>query len=186
MNKHKISARMKPLLLILISTVAAALILSLISGLNLLPFGNNNNPAGNDQTHTAPPPADAPASVAGNPGFTVNQDTAEVRSGPSTEYPVIGVVNRGQTFTPNGRTPAGDWLQFPWEGMDGWIHAPSLTVIGSGQLPVVRRVPPPPPPPPPPPSDSSPPDSPPPDSPPSEPPPLGSPPSDPSTSPLPG
>ena len=182
MNKHKINARMKPLLLVLISTVAAALILSLFSGLNLLPFGNNNNSTVNEQTHTDPPSSAAPDSDANNPGFTVNQDNVEVRSGPSPDYPIIGVVNRGQTFTPTGRTPAGDWLQFSWEGMAGWVYAPSLIVTGSGQLPAVQDVPPPPPPDSPPPdSPSSGPVSPPPDSPPPDshtpdpptPPPLG-------------
>ncbi len=163
MDEKKKSAGTKTLLLALISIAAVALILSLFSGLNFLPFGDDNNSAGNEQTPPDPPSTPAPNSVAGNPGFTVNQDNVEVRSGPSPDYPVIGVVNRGQTFTPNGRTPAGDWLQFPWEGIDGWVNAPLLIVIDSDQIPVVLDVPPPPPPGASPPG-SSPPDSPPPDS----------------------
>ena len=163
MKENRTGTGMKSFLLALITIAAVALLFSLFSGLNFLPFGSANNSAVNEhaQTHTEPPSNAALSSVASNPEFTVNQDTIEVRSGPSPEYQVIGVINRGQTFTPNGRTQAGDWLQFPWEGTDGWVYAQSLIVTGSGQLPVVRRLPPPPPP-----SDSSPPDSPPPDSPP--------------------
>ena len=170
MNENKMSAGMKALLLVLFSMAAVALLCGLFTGLSVLPFGDDYNLPVNEQpqTHTGPPSTAPPTSVASKPGFTVNQDNVEVRTGPSPKYPVIGVVNRGQTFTPNGRTPAGDWLQFPWEGMDGWVNAPLLIVIGSGQLPVVRSIPPPPsgPDSPPPDSPSSGPDSPPPDSPP--------------------
>lgn len=176
MQENRMSARTKALLLALISMAAVALFCGQFSGLELFPFGDDYDQATYQQSTPSPPPpppdlpaADTPTSVASNPGFTVDQDNVEVRSGPSTEYPVIGVLNRGQTFTPNGRTPRGDWLQFPWEGMDGWVHTQQLPVIYSGQLPVVRDFPPPPPPP----SGSSPPGSP-----PSGPPPTESSPSD--------
>lgn len=176
MQENRTSARTKALLLALIAMAAAALFCGLFSGLELLPFGDDYNQAIYEQPPRSPrrsppppPPTDAPASVASPPGFTVNQDTVEVRAGPSTEYRVIGVVNRGQTFTPNGRTRGGDWLQFSWEGTDGWVHTQQLIVTGSGQLPVVQDFPPPL-------SDTSPPDSPPPDSPPPDSP--GSPPPD--------
>ncbi len=173
MQENRTSARTKALLLALISLAAVALLAGLFSGLEFFPSGEDYNQTTYEQQSPPPPapPTDTPISVASNPGFTVDADNVEVRSGPSTEYRVIGVVNRGQTFTPNGRTHEGDWLQFPWEGMDGWAHTQQLTVTGSGQLPVVGRIPPPlpldsSPPDSPPPPGSSPPDSPPPDSPP--------------------
>lgn len=163
MQENKTSARTKALLLALISLAALALLAGLFSGLDFLPSGEDNNRTINEQV-PPPPPPDAPASAANNPGFTVNQDNVEVRSGPSTEYPPIGHLSRGQTFTPNGQTPGGDWLQFSWDGMDSWVHTRQLIVTDADQLPVVRDIPPPPPP-----ADtslpgSSPPDSPPPDS----------------------
>lgn len=199
MEEDRTSGGRNALLLALISTAAVALFFGLFSGLEVFPFGDDDNLVVNEsrtRTRTrAPPPIPptiialtaaaltaaipttatpmsatpttaGPASGPGEPGFRVDETSVEVRSGPSPEYPVIGVINRGQTFTPNGRTPAGDWLQFPWEGRDGWVYAPSLTVTGSGQLPEVRDFTPLPP-----------------DSPPSDPPPPGADP--PGTVPLP-
>lgn len=163
MQENRMTASMKALLLVLIPMTAVALLAGLFTGLEVLPLKENYNHTINDQEPPppAPPSTATPTTVASSTGFTVDQDNVEVRSGPSQEYPVIGAVNRGQTFMPSGRTHAGDWLQFPWEGTDGWVYAPSLTVIGSGQLPVVQDVPPPPPPIDPPPPESSTPDSPP-------------------------
>ena len=175
MKENRTSAGMKTFLLALISIAAIVILAGLLSGLDLLPSGEDNNQTTNQQV-PPPPPPDAPASAATNPGFTVNQDNVEVRSGPSQEYPLIGHLSRGQTFTPNGRTPAGDWLQFSWEGMDSWVHTQQLLVTDADQLPVVQDIPPPPPPGVTSPPGSSPPDSPPPDSPPAGP--TGPPPSE--------
>ena len=163
MQENRPSARTKALLLALISIAAIVILAGLLSGLDLLPSGQDNNQTANQQV-PPPPPPDAPASAANASGFTVNQDNVEVRSGPSTEYPLIGHLSRGLTFTPNGQTPDGDWLQFSWEGMDSWVHTEHLIVTDADRLPIVQDFPPPPPP-----ADtsspgSSPPDSPPPDS----------------------
>ena len=165
MQEKRTSAGMRALLLALISVAAVALLAGLFSGLDFLPFGEDNNQTTYQQP---PPPPDTTISDASSPGFTVDEDNVEVRTGHSSEYPVIGVVNRGQTFTPTGRTQAGDWLQFPWEGRDGWVQVQQLTVTGLDQIPTVGRIPPPPPPDLPP-SDAPPPDAPPPDSPPPDP-----------------
>jgi len=154
---------MRALLLALISVAAVALLAGLFSGLDFLPFGEDNNQTTYQQP-PPPPPPDTIISDASSPGFTVDEDNVEVRTGHSSEYPVIGVVNRGQTFTPTGRTQAGDWLQFPWEGRDVWVQVQLLTVTGLDEVPVVEEFPPPPPPRDLPASDSPPPDSPPPDS----------------------
>ena len=163
MQENRPSARTKAFLLALISLAALALLASLFSGLDFLPSGQVDNQTNNEQV-PPPPPADAPVSAANNPGFTVNQDNVAVRSGPSTEYPPMGHISRGQTFTPNGQTPGGDWLRFPWEGMDGWVQTEQLIVTDTDQLAVVQDIPPPPPPPDTSAPGSSPPDSPPPDS----------------------
>ena len=108
---------MRALLLALISVAAAALLAGLFSGLDLLPSGEDYNQTTYEQPPTPPPapPTDTPISVVSSPGFTVDEDNVEVRSGPSTEYSLMGVVNRGQTFRPNGRNQEGDWLLFLWE-----------------------------------------------------------------------
>jgi len=155
---------MRALLLALISVAAVALLAGLFSGLDFLPFGGDDNQTTYEQPPPPPPPPDTTISDTSSPGFTVDEDNVEVRSGPSTEYSLMGVVNRGQTFTPVGRSQEGDWLQFPWEGRDVWVQVQLLTVTGLDQIPVVEEFPPPPPPRDLPASDSPPPDSPPPDS----------------------
>ena len=66
-----------------------------------------------------------------------------MRSGPGTNYPVVGRVTQGQTFTPDARNRAGDWLRFTFTGGQGWVYAPLMTVTGVDSLPVVNapRVP---------------------------------------------
>lgn len=61
-------------------------------------------------------PTSTPAPTA---SFTVNSDAVNVRSGPGTSFGVLGSVQRGQTFEPTGRNPAGDWLTFDFNGQQG-------------------------------------------------------------------
>ena len=61
-----------------------------------------------------------------------------VRSGPGTNYLIIGVVERGQLQSPRaGRNQAGDWVQFSYQGDMGWIYAPLITVENPDELPVI-------------------------------------------------
>ena len=74
-------------------------------------------------------------------GFTVNRDAVNVRSGPGTNYSIIGAVRRGQTYTANGRNQAATWLRFPWRGSYGWVAAWLMTVEGVENVPVVQAPP---------------------------------------------
>jgi len=69
--------------------------------------------------------------------FTVNRDAVNVRSGPGTNYGIVGQVKRGQEFRPNGRNQAGTWLRFPWRGSYGWVAAWLMTVQNADNIPVV-------------------------------------------------
>ena len=166
MHQNRTSAGMRALLLALTTVAAVAVLAGLFSGLDFLPSGEDYDQTTYERPPPPPPapPIDTPISDASNSGFTVDEDNVEVRSGPSTEFTVLGVVNRGQTFRPNGRNQEGDWLLFLWEGMDGWVHTQHLTVTGSDQIPVEAWPPPPPPLNLPSSSDAPPPDAPPPDS----------------------
>lgn len=75
------------------------------------------------------------------PSFTVNRNAVNVRSGPGVNYSVIGSVKRGETYTPNGRNQAGDWLRFPWSTGSGWVYAPLMVVQNVSGLPVVGVIP---------------------------------------------
>ena len=69
--------------------------------------------------------------------FIVNRDAVNVRSGPGTNYGIVGHVERGQEFRPNGRNQAGTWLRFPWRGSYGWVAAWLMTVQNANSIPVV-------------------------------------------------
>lgn len=73
---------------------------------------------------------------------TMEQDQINVRSGPSTDYPIIGVLIAGQQVPALGRSVGGDWVQIAYPGVTGgvaWVYAPLVTLEGS-----VRVVEPPP------------------------------------------
>ena len=69
--------------------------------------------------------------------FTVNRDAVNVRSGPGTNYSIIGGVRRGQTYTANGRNQASSWLRFPWRGSFGWVYAPLMIISNASGLPII-------------------------------------------------
>ena len=71
-----------------------------------------------------------------------DQDSINVRSGPSAKYDIIGVLIIGQTAPAKGRTPGGDWIQIFYPGVPdstGWVYSPLVEVIGS--LPIVEPPP---------------------------------------------
>ncbi len=68
---------------------------------------------------------------------TLEQDQINVRSGPSTDYPIIGVLIAGQRVPVLGRTVGGDWVQIAYPGVEGgtaWVYSPLVTLKGSPPL----------------------------------------------------
>jgi len=92
-------------------------------------------------------PTVAVPTVTGTPSgavatVTMEQDQINVRGGPSTEYPVIGVLIAGQQVPALGRSVGGDWVQIAYPGVAGgiaWVYSP--LVIVSGSLPIVEPPP---------------------------------------------
>ena len=81
------------------------------------------------------------------PMVTVNSDQVQinVRAGPGVgdEYPIVGVLQKGETVPALGRSPGGDWIQIVYPTVNGgvaWVYAYLVTLSG-GELPIV--VPPP-------------------------------------------
>lgn len=71
-----------------------------------------------------------------------DQDSINVRSGPSAKYDIIGVLIVGQTAPARGRTPGGDWIQIFYPGVPdstGWVYSPLVEVNGS--IPIVEPPP---------------------------------------------
>ena len=88
-------------------------------------------------TSTRRPTSTPRPTVAARPSFTVARDAVNARSGPGTNYPIVGRVTRGQTFTPDGRNRAGDWLRFNSTAGQVWVYAPLMTVTGLDRVSVV-------------------------------------------------
>ncbi len=68
---------------------------------------------------------------------TLEQDQINVRSGPSTDYPIIGVLIAGQRVPALGRSVGGDWVQIAYPGVEGgmaWVYSPLVTLEGSPPL----------------------------------------------------
>lgn len=92
-------------------------------------------------------PTVAVPTVTGTPSgavatVTMEQDQINVRGGPSTEYPVVGVLIAGQQVPALGRSVGGDWVQIAYPGVAGgiaWVYSP--LVIVSGSLPIVEPPP---------------------------------------------
>jgi hypothetical protein len=71
-----------------------------------------------------------------------------VRSGPGTSYPSLGTLAAGESYDIIGKNPAGDWLEFVFDGDPAWVTADLVTVSGdTGGVQVAQNIPAPPPPP---------------------------------------
>lgn len=73
---------------------------------------------------------------------TLEQEQINVRAGPNTEYPIVGVLIAGQRVPALGRTTGGDWIKIIYPGVPGgtaWVYSPLVTVEGS--LPIVEPPP---------------------------------------------
>ncbi len=65
--------------------------------------------------------------------------TVNVRSGPGTQYDIVGQLNSGNEVPITGRSDdASDWLRISFQGVEGWVAYFTVTVLGAtDQLPIV-------------------------------------------------
>lgn len=71
-----------------------------------------------------------------------DQDQINVRSGPDTSYPAIGVLVAGQQIPALGRSAGGNWVQIAYPGAVegvGWVYSYLITI--KGNLPIVEPPP---------------------------------------------
>jgi hypothetical protein len=93
-------------------------------------------------------PTVAIATVTGTPTgqfITVRMDQPQinVRGGPGTSYPKVGVLLTGQQAPAKGISAGGEWILVEYPGVPGglaWVYAP-LVDLSPGQLPVVEPPP---------------------------------------------
>ncbi|MEN8172377.1 MAG: SH3 domain-containing protein [Chloroflexota bacterium] len=71
------------------------------------------------------------------------EEQINVRSGPGTDYPRVGVLLNRQRVPALGKTPGGDWVQILYLGVDegvAWVYS-ALVRIEGGDLPIVAPPP---------------------------------------------
>jgi uncharacterized protein YraI len=64
---------------------------------------------------------------------TMEQDQINVRAGPNTDYPIVGILIAGQRVPALGRSVGGDWVQIVYPGVVGgvaWVYSPLVTIDG--------------------------------------------------------
>ncbi|MGQ9794372.1 MAG: PKD domain-containing protein [Anaerolineae bacterium] len=79
------------------------------------------------------------------PRITANTDL-NVRSGPGTNYPSLGLLAAGQTAPVTGRNAEGSWWQIAFPGVPGergWVAGQYVTAENVSNVPVVAPPPPP-------------------------------------------
>jgi hypothetical protein len=96
-----------------------------------------------EPTATAVPTAtDTPAAP-----YVVANKAANLRSGPGTNYPVVGSAAAGKQYEITGRSPDGAWLETCClNGKTAWVAKSVVTVGGdAGSVKIAANIPPPPP-----------------------------------------
>jgi uncharacterized protein YraI len=94
-------------------------------------------------------PTVAIATVTGTPSgptarVNADQEQINVRSGPGTDYAIIGVLVSGQVVPAYGKSAAGLWIQVAYPGVEGgvaWVYSPLVTLTRGGELPIVEPPP---------------------------------------------
>jgi uncharacterized protein YraI len=62
-----------------------------------------------------------------------------VRAGPGTQNPVIGVIGSGQSVNISGCEQSGRWCTVAFDGGEGWVSARYLAGIEAGQVVVTEQ-----------------------------------------------
>lgn len=94
-------------------------------------------------------PTVAIATVTGTPigAYVIvdpSQEQINVRSGPGTDYPTVGVLIGGEQVPAKGRSVAGEWIQIVYPGVQGgyaWVYSALVTIFGTAELPIVAPPP---------------------------------------------
>jgi uncharacterized protein YgiM (DUF1202 family) len=94
------------------------------------PASATNTPTAVVQTPT-PTPLPAPAQLTANTNLNV-------RSGPGANYPIIAVLQNGQTAEITGRSYDSGWWQIRVAGEYGWVSAQYVTTQNVANVPLVQ------------------------------------------------
>lgn len=71
----------------------------------------------------------------------LDQERINVRTGPGTDYPAVGILLPGEQAAARGRSVGGDWIQVAYAPADtglGWVFAPLVTMFNVVSLPIIE------------------------------------------------
>ena len=106
------------------------------------PAGDQASAAPTAEPPTATPePTAEPSPTSAPAAFTVSSASINVRSGPSTLFPVIGRLTNGQTFPITGKNDDGSWWQFDYNGKTGWVIGSNVAVTSADTVQVAQNIP---------------------------------------------
>jgi hypothetical protein len=74
----------------------------------------------------------------------LDQEQINVRSGPGTLYPKVGVLLAGQVIPAKGRSPGGEWILVDYPGVEGgmaWLYAPLVDLVPGSVLTIIEPPP---------------------------------------------
>lgn len=72
----------------------------------------------------------------------VSSGAANARSGPGTDYGLVGAINQGESFDVIGKNADGTWWQFCCvNGQQAWVFNDLVTVENAASVPVAQNIP---------------------------------------------
>ncbi len=74
----------------------------------------------------------------------LDQEQINVRSGPGTLYPKVGVLLAGQVIPAKGKSPGGEWILVDYPGVEGglaWLYAPLVDLVPGSVLEIIEPPP---------------------------------------------
>ena len=92
---------------------------------------------GDASPQTTPEPPAADPEITG-PAITIIVEGANLRTGPGTDYPVVGGLYQDEKAPLLGRNQTGDWLHVQLPETTAWIFAPLVeTTLPIAELPLI-------------------------------------------------
>ena len=91
-------------------------------------------------TLVQPTPIPPTATLTPKPMVTINNEM-NVRQGPGTDYPILGVASPGQQYPITGKNRAGDWWEIDYNGKAGWVYGPLVTATNAENVRIAAIIP---------------------------------------------
>jgi len=112
------------------------------------PVQEQPQPADQSQGEQPAPPQEQPAEEpTPEPTLTpqvaqlVLNDTVNIRSGPGTNYGLLGSGQQGTMFRITGKSPDGAWWEIDYNGRAGWVFGQLVAVTGGEGVAVAQNIP---------------------------------------------